>query len=279
MIVERFAPSAAQNAPRSWMAAAHLMESVTKRSDSDTFRRKRVGPLTDGTAGSPGHYGQEARKRMPKELLRESARRVAAVSVAVIVVIAALIGVAIWRYEQALSRSAVTLDARSDARLTGLLVATFWHERQAMDEYLFAPSPAVLERGQRTAEQFAATSATLGATQTPIETRFRLQATAADNGLCRCSSRVRAAAGTTASREVGAAARLSATDGSVLGPLAQLYRAQAQRADSAQAASASAGSQALVIGVTAAAWRSCVSLPSRSSSSGCCVVPPSGRRS
>jgi hypothetical protein len=79
---------------------------------------------------------------MLKELLRESARRVAAVSVAAIVVIAALIGVAIWRYEHALSRSAVTLDARSDARLTGLLEANFWHERQAMDEYLFAPSPA-----------------------------------------------------------------------------------------------------------------------------------------
>jgi Methyl-accepting chemotaxis protein (MCP) signalling domain len=189
---------------------------------------------------------------MPKELLRESARRVAAVSVAAIVVITALIGVAIWRYEQALSRSAVTLDARSDARLTGLLDANFWHERQAMDEYLLTPSPATLSEVSAQRNQFAATSATLGATQSPIETRFRLQATAANNGSFALFSRERAAAGTTVTREVGTAARLSAAEGSVLGPLSQLYRAQSQRADAAQAASASAGTQALVIGVAAA---------------------------
>ncbi len=189
---------------------------------------------------------------MPKDLLRGPARRVAAVSLAAVVLIGALIGVAIWRYEHALSQSAVTLDARGDARLTGLLVAAFWHERQAMDEYLFAPSPATSSAVSAQRNQFAATSATLGATQTPIETRFRLQATAANNGSFALFSRARSAAGTTVAREVGAAARLSATEGSVLGPLSQLYRAQSQRAESAKAASASAGSQALVIGVAAA---------------------------
>ena len=55
---------------------------------------------------------------MPKELLRGPARRVVAVSLAAVVVIAALSGVTIWRYQDALSKSATALDARHDARLT-----------------------------------------------------------------------------------------------------------------------------------------------------------------
>jgi ABC-type transporter Mla subunit MlaD len=189
---------------------------------------------------------------MPKQLLRGSARRVAAVSVAGIVVIAALIGVAIWRYEDSLSRSAVTLDARHEASLTQLLIATFWHENEAMNEYLFAPSPAILREVSTQRNQFAATSVTLGATQTPINTRFRLQATAANNAFVALFTRIKGAAGTTSPRETGAATRLTAASGSVLGPLGQLDRAQAQRADTARAAAASAGNQALGIGVTAA---------------------------
>ena len=48
---------------------------------------------------------------MPKELHWGSARRVTVVSVAVVAVIAASVGVTIWRYETALSASAVAVDA------------------------------------------------------------------------------------------------------------------------------------------------------------------------
>ena len=64
----------------------------------------------------------------------------AAVSVAVVAVIAASVGVTIWRYEVALSRSAAQLDARSETVLTTTLVGLFWHEREAMREELLAPS-------------------------------------------------------------------------------------------------------------------------------------------
>ena len=74
--------------------------------------------------------GQEACERMPKELLRGSARRVAALSVVAVTVIAAAIGVTIWRYEDALARSDVAIDARADATLTEALAAAFWHERE-----------------------------------------------------------------------------------------------------------------------------------------------------
>ena len=93
----------------------------------------------------PGTIGQEACGRMPNELLRGSARRVAALSVVAVTVIAAAIGVTIWRYEDALSRSEMAIDARADATLTEALDADFWHQREATHEYLTTPS-AVLRK-------------------------------------------------------------------------------------------------------------------------------------
>ena len=81
---------------------------------------------------------------MARERYWESARRMAAVSVAVVAVIAASVGVTIWRYEVALSRSAAQLDARSETVLTATLVGLFWHEREAMREDLLTPSPTSL---------------------------------------------------------------------------------------------------------------------------------------
>ena len=94
---------------------------------------------------------QEARRpdgagtaRAMLEQLRGSGRRFAAVSVLAVALIATAVSVTIWRYEAALSRSAVALDARSDAALTETLSSDFWHEREAMNEYFLAPSPAIL---------------------------------------------------------------------------------------------------------------------------------------
>ena len=189
---------------------------------------------------------------MPKELLRGPARRVVAVSLAAVVVIAALSGVTIWRYQDALSKSATALDARHDARLTQVLVATFWHEHEAMNEYLFAPSPALSNEVRAARDQFLTTSANLGASQTPVEKRFRLQATTAENGFFAKFTQVQGAAGTASAREVGAATQLTATGRTVLAPLGQLDSAQANRADMSQAAASAAASQALGIGVAAA---------------------------
>ena len=63
---------------------------------------------------------------MPGELQGGSARRVAAVSVAVIAVIAIAGVLAGWRYQSALSRADVALEERSDARTTAALTSEFW---------------------------------------------------------------------------------------------------------------------------------------------------------
>jgi methyl-accepting chemotaxis protein len=198
-----------------------------------------------------GATGQEAYEEMRKELRKGPARRVAVVSVAAVVLFTAAVGVAIWRYEYALSRSAEALDARHDATFTETLVATFWHEREAMNEYLVAASPAVLHEVAVRRAQFAAVSAALSASP-PIETRFRVQATAANNAFFVLFTRVQAAGGTTTPREIRASSRLNADEASVLRPLSDLASAQAQRAHAAQASSASAGGQALGIGLAGA---------------------------
>ncbi len=189
---------------------------------------------------------------MPNELLGGSARRVVAVSVAVVAVIAAAVGVTIWRYEAAIASSHVALDAHGDAVLTTRLVATFWHQREAMHEYFLTPSPAILREINGQADQFAATAATLAIGESADEARFRAQATAENAAFLTLFRRVQGAAGTTLAREIRATSQLGAAEASVLGPLGRLNAAQQRRANTAQAAASSAASQALGIGLAAA---------------------------
>src|ERR1035441_4301737 len=103
---------------------------------------------------------------MVKQLLKgPAARRVAAVSLAAGVVIGAAVGLTTWRYDDALSRASVAVDAQGDAALTQTLVATFWHEREAMNEYFLAQSPAVSNEVSAQQTRFAAPSGTPGAGQ------------------------------------------------------------------------------------------------------------------
>jgi methyl-accepting chemotaxis protein len=189
---------------------------------------------------------------MPKDLRGGSARRVTAVSVAVVLVIAASVGVTIWRYQSALARSDIAVDAHEDAVRTAALVAGFWHEREAMREYLLDPSQTVLgEIGQLRA-QFAATAARLASSELPAEARVRAQASAASAQFYALFMQAGPAAGTTLANDVSANLRLDAAEPSVLRPLSRLVVLLAQRADAAQSEAAAAASQALAVGVAAA---------------------------
>ena len=188
---------------------------------------------------------------MPKQLLRGSARRVLAVSVAAVAVIATAVGVTIWRYEVALASSRAALDANHDAVATRTLGAIFWHQREAMSGYFFGPSPAILREVATQRNHFAATSARLVA-DSPAEARFRVLAAAGNERFDALFGQLRGAAGTTLAREIRATTRVSAAESSVLRPLSQLDRAQQRRAAVAQAAASSAASQALAIGLAAA---------------------------
>jgi len=188
---------------------------------------------------------------LTKELLRGPARRVTAVSVAAIIVIAAAVGVTIWRYEHALAQWDVAVDAHADATITESLVATFWHERESMREYVFV-SRSVLKEVQAERQQFTALISASGVADTAAESRFRAQAEAGNQRLFSVFTQIRPDAGTTRVRERAAAARMSAAEPGILGPLGRLSSAQAQRAAAAEAEAQSAGRQAFVTGVLAA---------------------------
>ncbi len=195
---------------------------------------------------------QRVHKRMLNELLRGSARRVAAVSVAAVAVIAAAIGVSIWRYEDALYRSSVAIDAHHDAALTQQLATTFWHEKEAMNEYLLDPAPSILPEVRQLQAQFAATSARLGRTEPADEARLRLQAQAANDSFNVLFTEIRGGAGTTKARQIASEDQLSQAEESVLKPLTQLDMAQARRADAGAATAAATAAQATAIGIVAA---------------------------
>src|ERR1035438_6642853 len=90
---------------------------------------------------APGGGSAEA---MVKARPSGPVRRVAAVTVAVVAVIAGAGALSTWRYEAALSQAAVALSERAQAKATAELTTTFWQERNAMDTYIFGPSPATL---------------------------------------------------------------------------------------------------------------------------------------
>jgi Methyl-accepting chemotaxis protein (MCP) signalling domain len=182
----------------------------------------------------------------------ESARRFAAVSAVVVAVIAAAAAITLWRYEDALSAANTALDARHDARQTAQLNALFWHEHEAMNEYLLNPSSQELREISAQHSAFGMTSASLGLTQTPVETHFRLRATAANDLFYSLFARIDAAGGTTRAREVAAITQLAAAEGSVLRPLDAEDAAQEARANSFQAAANSAASQATGVGIAGA---------------------------
>jgi methyl-accepting chemotaxis protein len=196
--------------------------------------------------------GQEACECMANELLRGSARRVAALSVVAVTVIAAAIGVTIWRYEYALSRSDVAIDARADATLSETLGAAFWHEREATHEYLNTGSPEIAQEVDAQRQQFRHTADTLAKAEGATEARLRAQAGTGNERFFALFDQVRTSAGTTPPSRAAAEARLTAAEPLVLGPLTQLVDAQKRRARTAQAAAASSAGQALGIGVAAA---------------------------
>ena len=188
---------------------------------------------------------------MPNQLLRGSARRVAVVSVVAVAVIAAAIGITIWRYEEALSRSNVAIDARGDATLTEAMLASFWHEREATHEYLATPSSGLLQELNRQGQQLALTAGSLAKNEGAGEARLRVDAVTGNRRFISLFNQVRNAAGTSLSRESAANRKLIDAEPLVIGPLSQLDAAQTGRAATAEAAASSASSQALGIGVAA----------------------------
>jgi methyl-accepting chemotaxis protein len=195
---------------------------------------------------------------MPKELRWGSARRVTAVSVAVVAVIAASVGITIWRYEAALSRSSVAVRAYDDKSLTQTLIGLFWRERQAMYAELLGPSAAGLAEIHTTSAQFSATAATLRPGN-QATAQLRTRAVAAQSAFTAMFGRLLRAipniAQTIPASRAGAIAinqKLNTAEVTVLQPLGQLSSVLTASAKERQDEASSAEAQALATAITAA---------------------------
>jgi len=185
---------------------------------------------------------------MPKEQMRGPAKLVAVASVVVVAVIAGTGALSSWRYEAALSRAAVALQARTDAQTTVQLTTTFWQERNAMDTYIFVRSPTVLGKVAAQRDQFRQLAGQL-ANVSAASTLAR--ATGAQAHYYSAFTALRGDAGTNLARENAAVAHLELAAPGVLPPLHALDRLLTLRAKAAQAAAESTARQARAIGAAA----------------------------
>ena len=187
---------------------------------------------------------------MLRQLLTGSARRVAVVSVGIIALIAAAGVVSTWRFEAARSQAADALDARSDAEYVTGMQAAFWHEREAMAEYLLAAAPSILAEVTAQHIQFGQAAGQF-APVAAAELQAKAAATDGESSLSVVFTRVQSAARTTPARETSAIGEISAAESAVLGPLNTLQDLLSQREAASAAAADAAAGQALAIGITA----------------------------
>jgi methyl-accepting chemotaxis protein len=186
---------------------------------------------------------------MPGKLQSGSARRVAAVSVAVIAVIAIAGVLAGWRYQSALSRADVALEERSDARTTAALTSEFWQERNALDTYIFHPSAQTAARVTTDRSQFWQLARVIRFdydTGPAVNTALKAEA----HYFARFTA-LRSAAGTNVATENAAVNRLEMAAPGVVPPLDALDHTLVVRANAAESAAASAADQALTTAIIA----------------------------
>jgi methyl-accepting chemotaxis protein len=188
---------------------------------------------------------------MQRYLQSRTTRRVALVSVAVIIMIAAAVGVTIWRYEAARSASHSALHTSIDANRTTELVAAFWHERGSMSEYLLAASPEELAETGVALREFNQVAAAITPDE-PVIAHALHQVLAAHARFRALFLRLRGSGGTNVVRESHALEALDAAEPAALRGLTRMRNLQHQVEAAAEASADAAATQARVTGIAAA---------------------------
>jgi Methyl-accepting chemotaxis protein (MCP) signalling domain len=174
---------------------------------------------------------------------------IAIASALTIAVITAAIATVTWRSETARGFRLIAVQALGNSRVTGRLIATFWHEREAMTEYLFAPAPGIWLEINSLHSSFQTMTASSERGMTGAEESRRQQARAAETRLYGDFLTVRDIAGAGPAKEIHAASLLSTHETPVLLPLNTLDRLQTRRVAQTQEKANVAAAQALWVGI------------------------------
>jgi len=178
------------------------------------------------------------------------ARTIALATALVIPLLAAAVGISIWRYEVAIGKKDGALTARAERLRAEQAATAFWRERESMNEYLLNADNRILPEidAQRVAYERA--TAGLGA-DVPAEAALVGHSTAANDAFLTDFRRLEHIAKTSVRAEEQAITRLNAHEQSVLGPLDSLQRTYIAEVPVRLAAAHTARRQALAASIVA----------------------------
>jgi methyl-accepting chemotaxis protein len=172
--------------------------------------------------------------------------RLASIAGAVLIVSLAISVVyTVTRYENALRSDQARGRAHASALVAQEAVTSYWHDREAMNEYMISPSAALLDEVHARTAEFEGIVGRFGPTaggQAALLARSR----AGNTAFTQAFARLRASAGTTIAAESRAIDVLNLREPGVLSPLSKLEQTTATEVAQAERASASAAGGAHV---------------------------------
>jgi diguanylate cyclase (GGDEF)-like protein len=177
-------------------------------------------------------------------------RKIAAASALMIALLGAAVAVTLWRYDHALDEAHRVSDARVEEQSAQQAVTIFWHEREAMNEYLLAPEAEIADEVAELSAEFQRVTRDVGSDSS--EERVLVERSrAANQAFVATFVRNRGAGGTTSKRELAVIEQLNAGEDAVLAPLDEFQRLSAEDVATASSASHDAARQALLVALLA----------------------------
>jgi methyl-accepting chemotaxis protein len=169
-----------------------------------------------------------------------SPARIALAGLVVVALVVAAVGVTIWRYGHAVSAAEQAQESASEEALSESAGTTFWHEREAMNEYFLIREADILEEIEELRTEFRGLEAHLppGAEQEQ-EARLARQLVKANDAYVAEFETLR-------TRPDAGLDRLNALEETVTGPIEELQAIHSREVKSGLAAAESAKRDALI---------------------------------
>ena len=169
-----------------------------------------------------------------------SPARIALVILVVVTLLTTAVGVTIWRYDHALTASDAAQESATEVALSQKSATTFWHEREAMNEYFLLPGADVFGEVKELRNDFRELEEELppGAHQNE-EARMASEIVKANDAYVAVFEELRA-------RPDAALRRLNSLEEGVTGKIAELQAIHEEEVESNKAEAADAKGQALI---------------------------------
>jgi hypothetical protein len=181
---------------------------------------------------------------------RDPARRAALASALVVVLFGAAISTTLWRYDEAVSQDRAALTARSDSLQSSQAEASFWRERESMNEYFLVPSQELLDEVTTENGEFSSETAGLGS-DVASESSLVDQARSANSAFVAAFESARANFSGSHAQVLAALQTLDAHETDTTGPLDALTAHYTSEVSTSSAAAARARNEALLVGIIA----------------------------